>query len=165
MKPSHLLLPVLSLALTLACGGPSLMPNRVVGGRASSGMSEAQLIERLGAPLESVTYGRVKYLSFPTLEAQGTLVRFSKDNPTWVRLVDGTFDTYVRRPDPAFVPQTPPPVAAPEPAPRAVPPQPAAPAYDLRGELERLNKMKADGLITEDEYKTLRAHVLEKAMK
>jgi hypothetical protein len=39
---------------------------------------------------------------------------------------------------------------------------PAA-AFDLRTELEKLEKLKKDGLITEAEFKELRQRVLEKA--
>jgi hypothetical protein len=40
-------------------------------------------------------------------------------------------------------------------------PQPAA--FDLRAELEKLEAMNKDGLISETEYKELRQRVLEKA--
>ncbi len=46
----------------------------------------------------------------------------------------------------------------------AVPPAaPAAPAFDLRTELEKLEKLRKDGLISEGEFQELRRKVLDKA--
>ena len=53
------------------------------------------------------------------------------------------------------------PVAAPIAAPVRLAPSPAA--FDLRAELEKLEKLKQDGLISAAEYQDLRQNVLKKA--
>ena len=151
------LLPLLAVStLTfLGCSVPAAKP--AFGSTARPGMTEAQVLAKLGEPVEVVEKGRVKYLGFATPEMGGMIVRKNESNLFYVRLVDGRFNAYTKGADLSFVPG--PEVQVPvEPA-KAAP----APAMDLRVELERINKLKADGLINEDEYQQLRKRLIEKA--
>ena len=98
-----------------------------------------------------------------------------------MRLVDGRVESFgdKKNLDPAKIPTgwadadpkpvtdpkpvvDPKPMVDPRPEPLPAKPAPAAP-FDLRTELEKLEKLKKDGLITEVEFKELRQRALDKA--
>jgi len=160
MKPLFSLLATAGLLACLGCSQALTKP-KVLTGPVHSGMTEEQVVSRLGEPDKVLEKGRVKYLGFPTTEVGSSSIRQNHEDLCWVRLVDGRFESFTKGTDLSYVPGDPAPVpvvVAPVP-----PPQVQALPFDLRAELERLGKLKADGLITEDEYQALRKRVIEKA--
>lgn len=161
------LLPILATAGLLAflgCSQPVGKP-KLLTGPVRSGMTEDQVLSRLGEPDKVVENGRVKYLGFPTPEIDGNVYRANHGVLYWVRFVDGRFESFTKGTDLSYVPDSPAPVPAPvvAPVPASAPAPVQALPIDLRVELERLGKLKADGLINEEEFQALRKRVIEKA--
>ncbi|WP_005034039.1 hypothetical protein [Holophaga foetida] len=162
MKPLFSILATAGLLAFMGCSNPVAKPS-VLTGPVRTGMTEEQVLSRLGEPDKVIENGRVKYLGFPTPELNANVMKLDHGNLFWVRLVDGRFESFTKGTDLAYVPTSPVPVPAPAVAPAPAPAPVQALPVDLRAELERLNKLKADGLINEEEHQALRKRVIEKA--
>ena len=165
--PSPSVLAVSLMAL-IGCSEPTLKFDQV-----RAGMTEEQVAGIMGKPVTATQQGNAKYLEYETYDQDrwfGT-GRNEKENDQWffVRMVDGKVESFGKKGD--MVPTK-------IPAPKAevgpkisldkreevVSGRPAAPVpFDLRTELEKLEKLKKDGLITESEFNELRQRVLDKA--
>lgn len=173
------LVPTVLVALMgLGCANPSFNINRV-----QVGLSEDQVFGTLGKPTLAIRQGNVRYLEYETFDQDKWFGVGRKENVQrfFVRLVDGRVESFGDKKylDPAKIPTgwadaDPKPVVDPklitDPKPMVDPkletvvskPAAAAP-FDLRTELEKLEKLKKDGLISEAEFKDLRQRALDKA--
>ena len=180
----HYLAPSL-LALTLVgCAEPSYKPERI-----QLGMTEEQVLGLLGKPTATTQLEHARVLDYETFDQDRWFGAGRKENIKVfsVRLEEGRVTSagpkdgvsralpatlaapapvQVSALAPAAKPVVPPvqaaaPVAASIAAP--VPPVPSPAAFDLRAELEKLEKLKQDGLISAAEYQDLRQSVLKKA--
>jgi len=173
------LLPTVMVALVgLGCAKPSFDINRV-----QVGQSEDQVFMELGKPTLAIRQGNLRYLEYEIFDQDKWFGVGRKENVQrfFVRLVDGRVESSgdKKNLDPAKVPNgwadadpkpiTDPkpmvdakPLADPKPEMAAAKPALAAP-FDLRTELEKLEKLKKDGLITEAEFHELRQRALDKA--
>jgi outer membrane protein assembly factor BamE (lipoprotein component of BamABCDE complex) len=165
-------MPTVVLALVgLGCANPSFDLNRV-----QVGQSEDQVFGTLGKPSLAIRQGNVRYLEYETFDQDKWFGVGRKENVQrfYVRLVDGRVESFGNKKnlDPAKIPTgwadaDPKPVTDPkplaEPKPEPVAAKPAVAPFDLRTELEKLDKLKKDGLITEAEFKELRQRALDKA--
>ena len=164
LAPSALALGLLAL---VGCSEPKTTPDKAV----RPGMTEGQVVSLLGKPLATARQGSITYLEYETFDQDRWFGTGGKENVRvlLVRMLNGRVDAVGRKGD---FPT--PPLAAghPEAEPSGslerrtavVPPAPPVPPvpFDLRTELEKLEKMQKDGLLTEAEYKDLRQRVLEK---
>jgi hypothetical protein len=179
VKVHKALAPTLLVALVgLGCASPTFDINRI-----QVGMSEDQAFGTLGKPSLAIRQGNVRYLEYETFDQDKWFGVGRKENVQrfFVRLVDGRVESFgdKKNLDPAKIPTgwadadpkpmfeikptvDPKPTADPKPVPLPAKPVPAAP-YDLRTELEKLEKLKKDGLISEAEFKELRQRALDKA--
>ncbi len=169
---------LLALAL-LGCAEPTFAPERV-----QLGMTEEQVLGLLGKPTATTQLEQARILDYETFDQDRWFGVGRKENIKVfsVRLVEGrvssagpkggTSTALPAAPTPAPVPtpqakpvampvQTLAPLAAPAVAP--VPPVAPSGTFDLRTELEKLEKLKKDGLLSEAEYQDLRQSVLKKA--
>ena len=172
MNFNKALVPMVMVALVgLGCAKPSFDINRV-----QVGQSEDQVFMALGKPTLAIRQGNVRYLEYETFDQDKWFGVPQKENVQrfFVRLVDGRVESFGDRKnlDPAKIPTgwadaDPKPVTDPKPLtePKLEPvvSKPAAAPFDLRTELEKLEKLKKDGLITEAEFKELRQRALDKA--
>ena len=139
------LAPIPCLAVLICCSGkPSL-------DQLQPGMTEPEVIKRLGKPESVAVQGRLKvyrYHSYWGLEHH--------DDQWWfVRFIDGRVESFGHMGD--FDSTKPP-------APAIVIDHDSTKAgFDLGTELARLDRLKASGEITDDEYEALRKHAIEKA--
>ena len=173
MNFSKALVPMVMVALVgLGCVKPTFDINRV-----KVGMSEDQVFGVLGKPSLAIRQGNVRYLEYETFDQDKWFGVGRKENVQrfFVRLVEGRVESSGDRKnlDPAKIPTgwadadprpitDPKPLAEPKAEPVVAKAVPAAP-FDLRTELEKLEKLKKDGLITEAEFKELRQRALDKA--
>lgn len=190
MKVNKALVPTALFALVgLGCSSPTFDINRIQVGmsedQAFGTLGKPSLAIRQGNVryLEYETFDQDKWFGVGRKE---NVRRF------FVRLVDGRVESYgdKKNLDPAKIPTgwadaDPKPVTDPkpmsdpkpmvdpkplfepkplaDPKPETVTAKPALGSFDLRTELEKLEKLKKDGLITEAEFKELRQRALDKA--
>jgi hypothetical protein len=185
VKVNKAFVPTVLVALVgLGCASPTFDINRV-----QVGMSEDQAFGTLGKPSLAIRQGNVRYLEYETFDQDKWFGVGRKENVQqfFVRLVDGRVESFgdKKNLDPAKIPTgwadadpkpmtdprpmfetkptiDPNPIADPKSVPPPAKPVPAAP-FDLRTELEKLEKLKKDGLISEAEFKELRQRALDKA--
>jgi hypothetical protein len=145
-----------ALALSMGCTEPAFAPAKV-----RMGMTEEQVVGALGKPTATVIQGATTCLEYETYDQDRWFGSGRKENVQVfvVRLTGGTVDAVGKKGD-LEDPRTPSIRTEGYRKPSAEPP---APPFDLRTELEKLEKMKRDGLITEAEYRDLRQRVLDKA--
>lgn len=138
-------------------------------GKLRIGMERKEVIARVGQPSRiSVSQG-FELFEYDAYDRYGAIK--VNERSSFVRFWNGRVDALGTREevDPAKVPAGTLP-AAPKagdgPGAGEVASRPAAPApapFDLRAELEKLGKLKKDGLISEAEFQDLRQRALEKA--
>ena len=167
LAPSAL---ALCLLAQVGCSELKTTPEKAV----HPGLTEEQVIGLLGKPLATARQGDTTFFEYETFDQDRWFGTGGKENVRvlLVRMLNGRVDAVGRKGD---FPT--PPLAAghPEAEPSGslerrtavVPPAPPVPPvlpvpFDLRTELEKLEKMQKDGLLTEAEYKDLRQRVLEK---
>ena len=166
---------LLALAL-LGCAEPSFKPERI-----QLGMTEEQVLGLMGKPTATTQLEHARILDYETFDQDRWFGAGRKENIKVfsVRLVEGRVSSAgpkgeastalpaaLAAPAPVAKPLAAPvqvatPVAAPAVAP--TPPVPSSGTFDLRTELEKLEKLKQDGLISAAEYQDLRQNVLKKA--
>ena len=154
------LLLALSAALWVGCAKPDLDFEKV-----RLGMPKKEIIARLGEPTRTTATGGVEVFEYEAFDRYGALKVNRRSQ--FVRFVDGRAESFGNIEDlptgrrlvtRRVVEQT----AGQVPPPEAGTGRPAA-SFDLRAELEKLGKLKADGLISEAEFQDLRQRLLEKA--
>lgn len=147
-----LLVPAL---LVVGCTRPDLDVSKL-----RVGMTKKEVLERVGSPKRVTEVNlNTELHEYEAYDRYGAIKINSRSQ--FVRFVDGRVEAVGTLEDlkagrsalRADAPKVaPPPVAPTAPAP-----------FDLRGELEKLEKLKKDGLISEAEYTALRQRVIEKA--
>ena len=147
-----------ALVMSMGCSEPAFTPAKV-----RVGMTEEQAVGVLGRPAATVVQGATTYLEYETYDQDRWFGGGRKENLQVfvVRLVGGKVDAVGKKGD-LEDPKAPSTRIEGYRKPGAKPAATAAP-FDLRTELEKLEKMKRDGLITESEYRDLRQRVLDKA--
>ncbi|WP_306591191.1 outer membrane protein assembly factor BamE [Geothrix sp. 21YS21S-4] len=149
---------ILSLAVPFALMVGCVSPDMDVA-KIRIGMTKKEVIERVGSPSRISTVNDTDVYEYEAYDRYGAIKINSRSR--YIRLVNGKVDAFGTRED----------LQAGRAA-QGIPakgvfeaqPAPVAPAaFDLRTELEKLEKLKKDGLISEDEFKDLRHKVLDKA--
>jgi len=128
------------------------------------GMTKKEVIYRVGEPTRTTVQDQIEVWEYEAFDRYGAIAINPRSQ--FVRFVGGLVEFFGTREE----------LAATKPSavkvgvdaktsvtgrPEAAAPRPAA--FDLRSELEKLEAMKKDGLITEAEFKELRQKVLDKA--
>jgi len=148
-----------ALALSMGCTEPAFTP-----AKAQVGMTEEQVVRALGRPTATIVQGGVTFLEYETYDQDRWFGSGRKENVQVfvVRLTGGQVDAVGKKGD-LEDPKAPSTRIEGYRKPGAEPAPAGAAPFDLRTELEKLEKMKRDGLITEPEYRDLRQRVLDKA--
>lgn len=126
------------------------------------GMTKKDIIARLGKPTRTSVVNQADVFEYEAYDRYGALKVNQRSQ--FIRFIDDKVESFGNMED---LHAAKPPAGKVEagvkanPDPRSVPPAPAA--FDLRAELEKLETLKKDGLISESEFKELRQRVLEKA--
>ena len=145
-------LSALPIALMVGCAKPDLDF-----GKLRIGMDKKEVIARAGQPNRTSTLNGFELFEYEAYDRYGALK--VNERSSFVRFVSGRADAMGtwEEVDPAKVP-----AAKPQPEAKAAG-QPAPAAFDLHAELEKLERVRKDGLISEAEFKDLRQRILEKA--
>lgn len=133
------------------------------------GMTKKEVLERVGGPSKTTVANDTEVLEYEAYDRYGAIKINSRTQ--YVRLVNGRVDAFgtqedlkagrpSRRAQEARVKASP---GGSEGAADMRGASPASSAFDLRTELEKLEKLKKDGLISEAEFQELRQKVMEKA--
>ncbi len=133
------------------------------------GMTRNQVIGLLGNPSKTSVMNHLEIFEYEAYDRYGAL----KVNRRWqyVRFINGKVESFGNKGD-VDTAKTPTSqieveqkvsVDRPEEAVDGMPGASTPAPFDLRTELEKLEKMKKDGLITEAEFKELRQRTIEKA--
>ncbi|WP_243317626.1 hypothetical protein [Geothrix paludis] len=146
----------LAVAAMVGCAKPDLDF-----GKLRLGMDRKEVIARAGQPSRTSMVNGFELFEYEAYDRYGALK--VNERSSFVRFANGRVDALGTREevDPAKVPAGRP--AAEPKLGAGAEAAPAAPAFDLRTELEKLEKLKKDGLISETEFKDLRQRLLEKA--
>jgi len=146
----------LAAAAMVGCAKPDLDF-----GKLRIGMDKKDVIARAGQPTRTSMVNGFELFEYEAYDRHGAIK--VNERSSFVRFANGRVDALGTREevDPAKVPASRPAAEAKLGASSGT--GPAAPAFDLRTELEKLEKLKKDGLISEAEFKDLRQRVLEKA--
>lgn len=152
-RPLTSLLLAVPVALSISCKKPDLDY-----GKLRHGMTKKEVVDRAGQPTRTSVQGPLETWEYEAYDRYGAMAVNHRSH--FVRFVDGRVDFFGTKEEleatkPSAARAT---LGAKEKT--AVPPPPA---FDLRAELEKLEAMKKDGLLSETEYKELRLRVLEKA--
>jgi hypothetical protein len=158
------LLLAIPIVAAVGCTKPDLDFARI-----GVGMSKNEVIRHVGNPTRTSSSNNIEVFEYDAYDHYGALRVNLRSQ--YIRFMDGKVESYGNKAD--FDPAKPPvrkreveqkveTVKRDEIVNRNLGGSPAA-AFDLRTELEKLEKLKKDGLITEAEFKELRQRVLEKA--
>ncbi|MFN7958780.1 MAG: hypothetical protein U0P46_10745 [Holophagaceae bacterium] len=154
------LLSLLPAALWLGCTRPDLNVSKL-----RVGMTKKEVVERVGSPKRVTEVNPTTELhEYEAYDRYGAIKINSRSQ--FIRFVDGRLEAVgtmeeLKAGRSALRAETS--KAAPAQPAAAIPASAAAPAFDLRTELEKLEKLKKDGLISEAEFQELRRKVLDKA--
>jgi hypothetical protein len=129
-------------------------------GKLRIGMDKKEVIARVGQPTRTSVSQGFELFEYEAYDRYGALK--VNERSSFVRFSNGRVDALGTREevDPAKVPAGTLPT---EPKAASRPAVPASAPFDLRTELEKLEKLKKDGLISEAEFQDLRQRALEKA--
>lgn len=160
MRPTFA--PVLSaaaLVLSMGCTEPAFTP-----AKARVGMTEEQVVAALGRPTATIVQGGATFLEYETYDQDRWFSSGRKENVQVfvVRLTGGKVDAVGKKGD-LEDPKAPATRIEGYRKPGAEPAAAGGAPFDLRAELEKLEKLKRDGLISEAEFRDLRQHALDKA--
>ena len=151
------LLLALPVAVSMGCQKPDIDFVKI-----RVGMTKAEIVTRIGSPTRtSIVSPDVEVLEYEAYDRYGALIVNRRSQ--FVRFVNGRVESFGNMEDlNAAKPATPTEAKA-IPTKREEAASAGATAFDLRAELEKLERLKKDGLITEAEHKELRQRVIEKA--
>ena len=146
----------LPVAVSVGCNSPDLDVAKL-----RVGMTKKDVLERVGSPTRTTTTNDTEVFEYEAYERYGAIK--INNRTQYVRFVGGRVDAFGTMDDlkagraarAAQEPRAKGGAVAPEP--------PAPPTFDLRTELEKLEKLKKDGLISEAEFQELRKKVMDKA--
>ena len=138
--------------------------------RVSVGMRKDEVIQALGKPTRMAVQGSVEYLEYESYENSGWDWKGKRNfKSMFVRIINGQVDSFGQKGD--FDTTKNPTtdinvkqqieMKASSTAP-STPPQQVG-GFDLKAELEKLEKMKKDGLLNEQDYQQLRQRTIDKA--
>lgn len=147
---------ILPVAGSLGCTRPDLDVSRL-----RAGMTKKEVLERTGSPSRMTVTNDTEVWEYEAYERYGAIKVNQRSR--FVRFVRGQVDAFGTLEDLKAGRAA---QGAQAPAMKGGAPisqAPAAPAFDLRTELEKLEKLKKDGLISEAEFQELRKKVLDKA--
>jgi len=160
--PLLLAVPVLAL---LGCTKPDIDFSRI-----RTGMTKAQVIGQVGNPTRVMTADHSEIFEYEAYDHYGAMRTNLRSQ--FVRFIDGRVESFGNKGD--FDPAKAPAGGAKadrkagadrqEDATRGGTEATAPVAFDLRTELEKLEKLRKDGLITDAEFKELRQRALARAM-
>ncbi|WP_291270515.1 outer membrane protein assembly factor BamE [Geothrix sp.] len=150
--------------VSLGCTKPDLDVSKL-----RVGMTKKEVIERVGNPTRTKVTNDTEVHEYEAYDRYGAIKVNSRTQ--YIRFVNGRVDAFGTLEDlkagrsswnsPEARAKVNPEMR--EAAPLKQPATPAGPAFDLRVELEKLEKLKKDGLITEVEFRELRQKVMDKA--
>lgn len=151
----------LPAAVSVGCTRPDLDVTKL-----RVGMTKREVIERVGNPSKTTVVNDTEVHEYEAYDRYGAIKINSRTQ--YIRFVDGKVVAFGTLEDlkagraarGAAEARAKKGLEAREAAPQD---RPAAPAFDLRLELEKLEKLKKDGLITEAEFGELRQKVMDKA--
>ena len=161
-RSTVVLLLTVPVAVALGCVRPDLDFAKI-----RLGMSKKEIIARIGEPTRTSVVNKADIFEYEAYDRYGAIKVNQRSQ--FIRFVDDKVDAFgniedLKAAKPAVGLVSP--KAVPNPREVAVSGW-AAPAtstaFDLRTELEKLEKLKKDGLITEAEFAALRQKVMEKA--
>ncbi len=148
---NHLrLLAVTALVLVGCNGKPEVDFTRI-----SIGMTKEQVVERIGQPTRMSSQGGLEVFEYEAWDKKGIDVSHYNLRFLFVRFLGGKVDSFGRKGD---FDSTKNPTTE-----QKITTISEHPRFDLAAEIKRLDKMKADGLLTADEYAQLRKNAIEKA--
>jgi hypothetical protein len=153
---------VVSLAVAMGCTKPDLDLSRI-----RTGMTKKEVAQRVGEASRVTVVNDTELHEYEAYERYGAIKINSRSR--FIRFVGGQVVAFGTLEElKAGGPARPVVAAAPAPGPagRGVSDQAAAPApvaFDLKSELEKLEKLKLGGLISEAEYKEFRQKTMDKA--
>lgn len=136
--------------------------------RVSVGVSRDEVIRLLGKPTRVAVHSGVEYLEYESFENSGWDWK-GKRNFQWmfVRIINGKAESFGRKGDFDTTKNPTMDINVKQQIDTRVTPAPPTPQptpqFDLKSELEKLQKMKEGGLISEAEYQQLRQRALDKA--
>ena len=159
------LIPIAAVIVTVGCfrDKPEVDLTKL-----SVGMSKEEALQKLGKPTRVAVQGSVEYLEYEAYENSGWDWQ-GKRNYRWmfVRIVNGKVESFGRKGDfdstknPATDININQKVESKSTTSTSTPTTNAQ--FDLRAELEKIEKLKKDGLITDQEYQQLRQRAIDKA--
>lgn len=151
------LLLALPMLVSVGCAKPDLDFVKI-----RQGMTQKDIVARVGEPTRTTVAPPYEVFEYVAYDRYGALKVNQRSQ--FIRFLDGRVESFGNLEDlgtpKALSAKIP--AAAPPAAPAAAAPASTA-AFDLRGELEKLEKLKKDGLISEAEFQELRLRVLAKA--
>ncbi|HEY3401503.1 MAG TPA: hypothetical protein VGK03_12825 [Geothrix sp.] len=158
------LLLAIPVAVSVGCAKPDLDFVKI-----RLGMTKSDVIARLGKPTRTSVVNPFEIFEYEAYDRYGALIVNRRSQ--FIRFYEGRVESFGNIED---LDPTKPPARKKEADPQASPDKREAPgtlkaapssatAFDLRTELEKLEKIKKDGLITDAEFQELRQKVLEKA--
>jgi outer membrane protein assembly factor BamE (lipoprotein component of BamABCDE complex) len=135
--------------------------------RVSVGMEKQEVLSKLGKPTRVAVQGTIEYLEYEAYENSGWDWQ-GKRNYRWmfVRLVNGRVESFGRKGDfdSTKNPTTDLNINQRIESKSTTTANTTSPTqFDLKAELEKLEKMRKDGLITEQEHQQLRQRAIDKA--
>lgn len=150
------LLLALPMLVSVGCAKPDLDFVKI-----RHGMTQKDIVARVGEPTRTTVAPPYEVFEYVAYDRYGALKVNQRSQ--FIRFLDGRVESFGNLEDlgtsKALSAKIP--AAAPT-APATITPTTPA-AFDLRGELEKLEKLKKDGLISAAEFQELRERVLAKA--
>jgi hypothetical protein len=152
------------IAVSLGCNKPDLDMSKI-----RVGLTKKEVMERVGGPSRVSMVNDAEVHEYEAYDRYGAIKVNSRSR--FIRFVGGQVESFgtldeLKAGGPARPPMAPPP--RPSPADRGTtvsgqgaPPSPAA--FDLKLELEKLEKLKQSGLISEAEFLEFRQKTMDKA--
>lgn len=156
MRATVFFLPLILLALCVLC---SCGRSRPAFESVNLGETEAEVVAKLGAPTSTALSGGVKYLEYPAWDFNAWTGHRENHRTYFVRLVHGKVDAYGEKgdfdstKDPASAVT----VKVQNDSGRKSDPN----GLSIAEKLKEIEKLKADGVITEDEYMSMRKRIID----
>ncbi|WP_243323608.1 DUF2845 domain-containing protein [Geothrix sp. SG200] len=138
--------------------------------RVSVGMRKDEVIQALGKPTRMAVQGSVEYLEYESYENSGWDWKGKRNfKSMFVRIMNGKVDSFGQKGDFDYTKNPTTDINVKQQIEAKVssttPSTPSTPTggFDLKTELEKLEKMKKDGLVNDQEYQQLRQRLIDKA--
>ena len=155
---------IVPIAVSMGCTKPDLDVSKI-----RVGMTKKEVLERVGEPSRTTVINDTEVHEYEAYDRYGAIKINSRSR--FIRFVGGKVESFgtleeLKAGGPTRPSTEARPKASPEDRGGTVNGQAAPPsstAFDLRTELEKLEKLKKDGLISEAEFSELRQKVMDKA--